>query len=80
MKHCSTLTSKGQITVPRQVRRRLGLHKGDRVEFVIEDDRTLIRREAPQDNPFKRYVGMLGKFPGGEKGRKAWLRELRDED
>ncbi|MCP3963582.1 MAG: AbrB/MazE/SpoVT family DNA-binding domain-containing protein [bacterium] len=32
----STLTSKGQITIPKQVRDRLGVHQGDRIEFVLE--------------------------------------------
>ena len=30
----ATLTTKGQITIPVQVRSALGLHSGDRVEFV----------------------------------------------
>lgn len=30
----ATLTSKGQLTVPRDVRQRLGLDFGDKVEFV----------------------------------------------
>lgn len=30
----ATVTSKGQITIPREVRTALGLDSGDRVEFV----------------------------------------------
>ena len=30
----ATLTSKGQITLPRVVREKLGVSAGDRVEFV----------------------------------------------
>lgn len=34
----ATLTSKGQLTLPRDVRQRLGLDSGDKVEFIeIED-------------------------------------------
>ena len=32
----STLTSKGQITIPKQIRERLRLRKGHRVEFLVE--------------------------------------------
>jgi antitoxin PrlF len=34
----SSLTSKGQVTIPKQVRDHLGLSAGDRVEFVVEED------------------------------------------
>ena len=30
----ATLTSKGQITIPKDVRERLGIDTGDRVEFI----------------------------------------------
>lgn len=30
----STMTTKGQVTIPLDVRRRLGLDAGDRIEFV----------------------------------------------
>ena len=29
----ATITSKGQITLPREIREHLGVHEGDRVEF-----------------------------------------------
>ena len=31
----ATLTSKGQVTIPLEVRQRLGLDTGDRIEFVL---------------------------------------------
>lgn len=32
----STVSSKGQITIPKKVRDRLGIDRGDRVEFVFD--------------------------------------------
>jgi antitoxin PrlF len=37
----STLTSKGQITVPKVVREALALHPGDTLAFLIHDDGTV---------------------------------------
>lgn len=34
----ATITSKGQITLPKEVREALGVGTGDRVEFVAEPD------------------------------------------
>ena len=34
----ATLTSKGQITVPQAVRQSLGLHTGDRLDFIALQD------------------------------------------
>ena len=33
----ASMTSKGQVTVPVEARRRLGLHAGSKVDFVIND-------------------------------------------
>jgi len=37
----ATVTSKGQITIPRQVRQALGLRPGDRVAFRVREDGTV---------------------------------------
>jgi AbrB family looped-hinge helix DNA binding protein len=34
----ATMTSKGQVTMPKAVREQLKLKPGDRVEFLISDD------------------------------------------
>ena len=34
----ATLTSKGQVTLPKAIRRALGLEKGDQVVFRLRDD------------------------------------------
>lgn len=33
-----TVTSKGQVTLPAEARRRLGIRAGTRLEFIIKDD------------------------------------------
>lgn len=41
----STLTSKGQITLPAGLRRRWGLKPGDRLDFALElDGRVVLRK------------------------------------
>ncbi len=43
----STLTSKGQVTIPAEVRRRLGLLPGDHVGFIVDGDEVrLVRKES----------------------------------
>ena len=34
----ATVTSKGQITIPREVRLKLGLRTGDRVDFLMDSE------------------------------------------
>jgi antitoxin PrlF len=79
MKNSSTISSKGQVTVPQEIRKRLGLEPGDRVEFVMEEGRTVIRPARSEVNPFEKYIGILGPFPGGEEGIKAWIDDMRSD-
>ena len=75
----STISSKGQITVPIEVRRRLGVKQGDRVEFVVEDGKTVLRPVQPAVNPFDEFVGALPYFKNIDEIN-AWVREMRDPD
>jgi len=75
----STISSKGQITVPIEVRRRLGVKQGDRVEFVVEDGKTILRPVQPEVNPFDEFIGALPHFKNIREIN-AWVREMRDPD
>ena len=74
----ATVTSKGQITIPKEVRRQLNLREGDRVEFAQEGGRILIGRAKDSADPFQAYVGALPAFRG-RREIAAWLRRLRDD-
>jgi len=74
------ITSKGQITIPREVRRRLGVKAGDKLEF--EDSGNGVKVTAVRkESVFEKYRG-IG-TPGIGSGRKAinkWLREMRGHE
>lgn len=80
MKRQAKLTSKGQITIPRDIRRRLGVRAGDKLEF--EDNGQSVRVKAVKTRSvFEKYAGIGN--PGIGKGRKAiqkWLREVRGRE
>lgn len=57
------LTSKGQVTVPVQVRNRLGLRTGDRIQFVEADNGKFTI--APANRSIRELEGILWR-----KGRK----------
>ena len=79
MKKQAKVTSKGQVTIPREIRRRLGVRAGDKLEF--EEDAQGVRVKAVRDGSvFEKYAGIGN--PGIGKGRKAilkWMGELRGE-
>lgn len=48
----ATLTSKGQVTIPKRIREELGLEAGTEVEFILDDDGSL--RVRPKSPPMER--------------------------
>ena len=54
----SRISSKGQVTVPVEVRKRLGLEPGTPVVFVLRDGEAVLRKGGEED-PVDRVYGML---------------------
>lgn len=63
------MTSKGQITVPKEVRLKLNLKPGDRVLFIVEDDGAVRMRAANKD-----ISSLRGVLPPPK--RKATIEEI----
>jgi antitoxin PrlF len=64
------VTSKNQITLPKSIRKKLGIKKGDEVVFEGEDDRVLLRVEKKTD-PIEALEGILEGEALGELRAKA---------
>ena len=67
-----TVTEKGTVTIPAEVRRKLGLAKGSQVEFLETDQGVLVVLVVP-----------LKKLMGIDRGRKKlvyeMIREIQEE-
>ncbi len=74
----STISSKGQITLPQAVRQRLGVGVGDKVEFLFDGEQTIVRPVRGEENPFAKWVG-IAKVPHGFDTNE-WISEMRDDD
>ena len=70
------MTSKGRVTIPLEIRQRLGLEGGDQILFVIEDGVMVLK--PVRNDPFEEYAGALGSFETKSEVN-AWLAELRGE-
>ncbi|MBI3969897.1 MAG: AbrB/MazE/SpoVT family DNA-binding domain-containing protein [Chloroflexi bacterium] len=71
------VTSKGQVTLPKEVRDALGLIPGTHVEFQVEPGRIVMRKRIPPE-VFKRWRGYLRDKVGGLTTDELLL-ELRGE-
>jgi antitoxin PrlF len=56
----ATLTSKGQVTVPVEVRRRLGLKPNEKIAFTVEDGRAHIE---PLEFDLESVIGSVPAWP-----------------
>jgi AbrB family looped-hinge helix DNA binding protein len=63
----STISSKGQITVPVAIRQALGLRAGTIVSFEQRPEGALLRRAQPTQHPVDEAFGALS-LPAGVDG------------
>lgn len=60
----ATLTSKGQLVIPKPIRDYLNLHSGDMIDFMVQESGDVLMRPAIED--VRKLKGVLCK-----PGRKA---------
>jgi len=80
MKFETTVSSKGQVTVPIGIRKRLGVKGGDRVRFVVKEGDVVLRPAGREDNPFDRFIGALSPNGQPDGTAVAWVRGMRDQN
>jgi len=56
------MTSKGQVTIPKNVRDRLGLSQGEELQFCEEKGVFYIQKSVKK-SPFDKWVGHLTQLP-----------------
>jgi antitoxin PrlF len=71
------VTSKGQVTIPKEVREKLGVHTGEELGFE-ERDGLMVISKVLSKSPFDKWMGSLHHL----KGRRSddVVKEARGDD
>ena len=75
MQREAKITSKGQITVPREVRQALGVKPGDKIVFE-QNGKEVSVRPVRSRSVFAKYRGIGN--PGMPSGRERVVRKVRE--
>lgn len=77
MGQIAKITSKGQTTVPMEVRTRLGVGPGDSIEYVTQPDGQIMLRKA--SHPLASLRGIIKvDFPVTGDDIDRWCRDVRE--
>ena len=58
------VTQKGQVTIPRDIRRLLDVKPGDDVLFEVREEKVVLKKSAVSHRNFARYTGYLSHLKG----------------
>lgn len=73
MGQTTSLTRKGQVTIPKEIRDTLGLKPFDRIEFYLEDGEAKLRKAYPSLDE------LAGSVPGIDVPMEEWSAIIQDE-
>jgi AbrB family looped-hinge helix DNA binding protein len=77
----STVTTKGQVTIPKRIRDHLDIKPNDRVDFFVEGDRAVL---VPV-RPLSELRGVVSPMPGSDirserrKAKRAVAKRVKEE-
>lgn len=74
----ATVSSKGQVTIPADVRKHLGVGEPDKVAFVIEEDGSVQLR--PAQFTLESVLGALPALPGESIDLEREIEEATEEE
>jgi antitoxin PrlF len=68
------VSEKGQVTIPKELRDRLGIRTGQLLDFTVENGRLIAVKEAPAD-AFEELFGIIKSSQSADE----MIREMRGE-
>ncbi len=77
----TTVTSKGQLTLPQEIRHALGIDAGTVLEVELGTKGSIVLRKKPTPGFFDQFVGLKAAdapYPTGDEAREA-LRVAEDQ-
>jgi len=70
----AVVSEKGQVTIPKRLRQRLGIRSGEVLEFAENHGRLIIQKaDSEQRDPIELVYGILGQPGSTDK----WIEEIR---
>jgi antitoxin PrlF len=74
----ATVSEKGQVTIPKELREQLGILRGTVLEFNAAGGKLIVTKKITTD-PFEKWAGR-GKLPVGVKSVDQYLNVVRHGD